>query len=244
MKHSFYLEEEMINKEEFWHILNDRCKEPYIRKFIKDLSNMKSGVSEDDIISDCYLYFILDDCKRLKKIQNDNGAKIAILNRFRNVYRKYKNNGNGIVYIDEYYTEQELVKIKELCYTDFQKRLATFFLGRVNRLNRLNVNHQVNSHRRPKLSWYKRELVSLILKTDRKHRVTNKQTEFMKWCDIEDSQLNLLLYFKSGSERIKNYNIDEKYLRGNRIDDGRAIICLKNIYSKMMETVWNDINGD
>ena len=160
----------------------------------------------------------------------------------RNVYRKYKNNNSGIARIDDYYTELELIKMNELHYTDFQKRLATFFLGRVVRLNKLNVNHQANSHGRPKLSWYKRELVTLILKTDRKYRATNECDNFMEWCGIEEDQMNLLLYFKSGCKRIKEYNIDEKYLRGSRIYEGKAVACLRDIYSKMMTVVWGDVD--
>ena len=65
----------------------------------------------------------------------------------------------------------------------------------------------------------------------------------MNWCDIQDKQINLLIYFKNGSRRTKEFNIDEEYLRGKRIYDRKAISCLKDIYCEMMETIWGDHNS-
>lgn len=233
-----------MTREEFWYLLIDRCNEPYISKFVNDLSNMKTGISRDDIIADCYVYFIEDNCKRLDKIQNENGAKIAILNRFRRVYRVYKKKNTGIENIDSYFTEYELIKMKELHYTDFQKRLATFFLERVRMLDQLNINHTMDSNKRPNRSWYKKEISSIIFKTDRKYRTARGLNDFMEWCPLDEDERNLLLYFKSSSNRIKNFNISDKYLRGSRIDDYKAIGCMKEIYARMMAIVWSVDDGN
>ena len=229
----------MIKKEEFWEILSDRCKEPYTSGLINSISKLMPFGDRDDIMSECYVYFIENNCRRLHKIKNINGAKISITNKLRDIYRANKKKPKHIARIEDKYNDMENIVLSKLAYTDFQKRFAYFALGRIRNLSSLNLGENKDKDGRRCIIWVKTELLSIIIKTDRKYRKILGSSDFMSWVDISEEQMNLLLYVKAGEKYASLFNVDRKYFVGNK-QQSRANE-LKVIYNKMMNIIFEEV---
>lgn len=237
----------LISKDEFWMILEERCKEPYTAGMINSISKLLPFGDKDDIMTDCYIHFIKEDCKRLAKIRNENGAKISITNKLRDIYRANKKRPKHIARIEDKYTDKENAALTGISYTDFQKRFCYFAIERTRNMASLNLGEKKGKDGRRSIVWLKKEMIAIVVKTDRKYRKQTGSSEFMDWMNLSEKDLALIMYLKSGSRTPNKFNVDRAIFAGKSDTPQRNMVNkLREIYKEMMRIIFErgDINSN
>lgn len=229
-----------MESNEFYKILTEKMNEPYMLNFSKTIYRNHSDKNVDDLIMDCYIYFVDNDFEKLNKIRNKNGARISIENWCRGIHRKVnKTYLKRVDNIRVVLTEKEDRILTKLKYNDLQKRLYVFFTVKNKKPKTLGIEDIVckNKDGQIKCDYRKKrlELLKII-------NYTISESEGCHSFYFSEYQMELIRYLNSEKNRLSNYDLSPY-----RAKDNRKRLCKPTVVrelTKIYDIIMKELVGD